>query len=91
MRVAATVVQAKRLGCGQGRHRDGNHGVNTGLNRYAAGIVDHTGRKRVGGSTVVGRKAAAAGTGGVLQQHRRQVGQVVATRTLAQHHIHAAR
>ncbi len=87
--IAATVVQAKRLGRGQGRHRDGNHGVNTGLDSHAAGIVDHTGRKRIGGSTVIGRKTAAAGTGGVLQQHRRQVGQVVATRALAQHHIHA--
>ena len=47
VRVAATVVQAKRLGRGQGRHRDGNHGVNTGLDSHAAGIVDHTGRKRI--------------------------------------------
>ena len=90
MRVAAAVIQAKRLGRGQGRHRDGNHGINTGLDSHAAGIVDHTGRKRVGGGAVIGREAAATGAGGVLQQHRRQVGQVVAARTLAQHHIHAA-
>ena len=90
MWVAATVVQAKRLSRRQGRHRDGNHGVNTGLDSHAAGIVDHAGRKRIRGSAVVGRKAAAAGTSGVFQQHRRQVGQVVATRTFAQHHIHAA-
>ena len=88
--VAATVVQAKRLGRGKGCHRDGDHRVNTGLDSHATGVVDHTGRKRVGGSTVVGRKAATAGTCGVFQQHRRQVSQVMAARTLAQHHIHAA-
>ena len=91
VRVAATVVQAKRLGRGQGRHRDSDHGVDTGLNRHAAGVIDHAGRKRVGGSTVVSRKAATAGTGRILQQHRRQVGQVMAARTFAQHHVHAAR
>ena len=90
VRVAATVVQAKRLGRGEGRHRNGDHRVNADLDSHAAGVVDHTGRKCVGGSTVVGRKAAAAGTGGVFQQHRRQVGQIMAARTFAQHHIHAA-
>ena len=90
VRVAAAVIQAKRLGRGEGRHRDSDHGVDTGLNRHAAGIVDHAGRKSIGGSAVVGRKAAAAGAGRVLQQHRRQIGQVVAARTLTQHHIHAA-
>ena len=90
VRIAATVVQAKRLGRGQRRHRDGNHGVNTSLDSHAAGIVDHAGRKRIGGSAVVGRKAASTGAGGVFQQHRRQIGQVMAARTLAQHHIHAA-
>ena len=91
VRVAATVVQAKHLGRGQGRHRDSDHGVDTGLNRHAAGVIDHAGRKRVEGSTVVSRKAATAGTGRILQQHRRQVGQVMAARTFAQHHVHAAR
>ena len=90
VRVAATVVQAKRLGRGQGRHRDGNHGVNTGLDSHAAGVVDHAGRKRVGRGAVVGRKAATASTGGVFQQHRRQVGKVMAAGALAQHDIHAA-
>ena len=90
VRVAATVVQAKRLGRGQGRHRDGDHGVDTGLDGHAAGVVDHAGRKRVGGSAVVGRKAATASTGGVFQQHRRQVGKVMAAGALAQHDIHAA-
>ena len=91
VRVAAAVIQAKRLGRGERRHRDSDHGVDTGLNRHAAGIVDHAGRKSIGGSAVVGRKAAAAGAGRVLQQHRGQIGQVVAARALTQHHIHAAR
>ena len=91
VRVAATVVQAKRLGRGEGRHGDSDHGVDTGLNRHAAGVVDHAGRKCIGGSAVIGREAAAAGTGGVFQQHRRQIGQVMAARAFAQHHIHAAR
>ena len=90
VRVATTVVQTKRLGRRKGRHRDGNHGVNTGLDSHAAGVVDHTGRKRIGGSTVVSRKTAAAGARGILQQHRGQIGQVVAARALTQHHIHAA-
>ena len=90
VRVAAAVIQAKRLGRGEGRHRDGDHRVDAGLDGHAAGIVDHAGRKSIGGSAVVGRKAAAAGAGRVLQQHRRQIGQVVAARTLTQHHIHAA-
>ena len=88
--VAAAVVQAKCLSRRKGRHGDGDHRVDAGLDSHATGIVDHTGRKRVGRSTVVGRKAAATGAGGVLQQHRRQVGQVVAARAIAQHHIHAA-
>ena len=91
MRVAAAVIQAKRLGRGEGRHRDSDHGVDAGLDGHTAGIVDHAGRKSIGGSAVVGRKAAAAGTGGVFQQHRRQVGQVMAARAFAQHHVHAAR
>ena len=91
VRVAAAVIQAKRLGRGEGRHRDSDHGVDTGLNRHAAGIVDHAGRKRIGRGAVVSRKAAAAGARGVLQQHRRQIGQVMAARTLAQHHVHATR
>ena len=91
VRVAAAVIKAKRLGRGEGRHRNGNHGVNAGLDSHAAGVVDHTGRKCVGGGTVVGRKAAAAGTGGVFQQYRRQVGQVMAARAFAQHHVHATR
>ena len=91
VRVAAAVIQAKRLGRGEGRHRDSDHGVDTGLNRHAAGIVDHAGCKRIGRSAVVSRKAAAAGARGILQQHRRQVGQIMAARTLAQHHVHAAR
>ena len=91
VRVAAAVIQAKRLSRGKGRHGDSDHRVDTGLNRHAAGVVDHAGRKRIGRSAVVGRKAATAGTGRILQQHRRQVGQVMAARTLAQHHIHAAR
>ena len=66
VRVAAAVIQAKRLGRGEGRHRDSDHGVDTGLNRHAAGIVDHAGCKHIGGSTVVGRKAAAAGARGIL-------------------------
>ena len=90
VRVAAAVVQAKCLSRGKGRHGDGDHRVDAGLDSHATGIVDHTGRKRVGRGAVVGRKAAATGAGGVLQQHRRQVGQVVAARALAQHHIHAA-
>ena len=90
VRVAATVVQAKRLGRGEGRHGDSDHGVDTGLNRHAAGIVDHAGRKRIGRGAVVSRKAAAAGARGILQQHRGQIGQVVAARALTQHHIHAA-
>ena len=90
VRVAAAVVQAKRLGRGERCHGDGNHRVNTGLDSHTAGIVDHAGRKRIGGSAVVGRKAATTGTGRVLQQHRGQVGEVVAARALAQHHIHAA-
>ena len=91
VRVAAAVIQAKRLGRGEGRHRDSDHGVDTGLNRHAAGIVDHAGCKRIGRSAVVSHKAAAAGARGILQQHRRQVGQIMAARTLAQHHVHAAR
>ena len=90
VRVAAAVIQAKRLGRGEGRHRDSDHGVDTGLDSHTAGVVDHTGRKRVGGSTVVSRKTAAAGARGILQQHRGQIGQVVAARALTQHHIHAA-
>ena len=90
MRVATAVVQAKCLSRGKGRHGDGGHRVDAGLDGHAAGIVDHAGRKSIGGSAVVGRKAAAAGAGRVLQQHRRQIGQVVAARTLTQHHIHAA-
>ena len=90
VRVAAAVIQAKRLGRGEGRHGDSDHGVDTGLNRHAAGIVDHAGRKRVGRGAVVGRKAATASTGGVFQQHRRQVGKVMAAGALAQHDIHAA-
>ena len=66
MRVATAVVQAKCLSRRKGRHGDGDHGVDTGLDSHAAGVVDHTGRKRVGGSAVVGRKAAAAGTGRIL-------------------------
>ena len=53
VRVAAAVIQAKRLGRGEGRHGDSDHGVDTGLNRHAAGIVDHAGRKRIGRGTVV--------------------------------------
>ena len=90
MRIAATVVQAKGLGRGKGRHGDGDHRVDAGLDGHAAGVVDHAGRKRVGGSAVVGRKAAAASTGGVFQQHRRQVGKIMAAGALAQHDIHAA-
>ena len=90
MRVATAVVQAKCLSRGKGRHGDGDHRVDAGLDGHAAGIVDHAGRKSIGGSAVVGRKAAAAGAGRVLQQHRRQIGQVVAARALTQHHIHAA-
>ena len=90
VRVAAAVIQAKRLGRGEGRHRDSDHRVDASLDGHAAGIVDHAGRKRVGGSAVVGRKAAAAGAGGVFQQHRGQIGQIVAARALTQHHIHAA-
>lgn len=90
MRVAAAVVQAKCLSRGKGRHGDGDHGVDTGLDSHAAGIVDHAGRKSIGGSAVIGRKAAAAGAGRILQQHRGQIGQVVAARALTQHHIHAA-
>ena len=90
VRVAAAVVQAKCLSRGKGRHRDGDHGVDTGLDSHAAGIVDHAGRKSIGGSAIVGRKAAAAGAGRILQQHRGQIGQVVAARALTQHHIHAA-
>ena len=91
VRVAAAVIQAKRLGRGEGRHRDSDHGVDTGLDGHAAGIVDHAGRKRIGRGAVVSRKAAAAGARGVLQQHRRQIGQVMAARALAQHHVHATR
>ena len=47
VRVAATVVQAKRLGRGKGRHGYGDHRVDTCLDSHAAGIVDHTGRKRI--------------------------------------------
>ena len=90
VRVAAAVVQAKCLSRGKGRHGDGDHRIDAGLDGHAAGIVDHAGRKSIGGSTVVGRKAAAAGAGRVLQQHRGQIGQVVAARALTQHHIHAA-
>ena len=71
MRVATAVVQAKCLSRGKGRHGDGDHRVDASLDGHAAGIVDHAGRKRVGGSAVVGRKAAAAGARGILQQHRR--------------------
>ena len=90
VRVAAAVIQAKRLGRGEGRHRDSDHGVDAGLDGHAAGIVDHAGRKCIGRGAVVSRKAAAAGAGRVLQQHRGQIGQVVAARALTQHHIHAA-
>ena len=71
MRVAAAVVQAKCLSRGKGRHGDGDHRVDADLDGHAAGIVDHAGRKSIGGSAVVGRKAAAAGARGILQQHRR--------------------
>ena len=90
MRVTTAVVQAKGLGRGKRRHGDGDHRVDAGLDGHAAGVVDHAGRKRVGGSAVVGRKAATASTGGVFQQHRRQVGKVMAAGALAQHDIHAA-
>ena len=83
VRVATAVVQAKCLSRGKGRHGDGDHRVDAGLDSHAAGVVDHSGRKRVGGSTVVGRKAATAGTGRIFQQHRRQVGQVMAARAFA--------
>ena len=71
VRVAAAVVQAKCLSRGKGRHGDGDHRVDADLDGHAAGIVDHAGRKSIGGSAVVGRKAAAAGARGILQQHRR--------------------
>ena len=89
-RAQVAMVEAEDVRGGERGHGDGDHRVDAGLDRHAAGVVDHADVEGVRGGAIVRGKAAATRERGVPQDERGEGGQVMAAGALAQHHVHAA-